>query len=326
MILVTGASGFIGRTLCAELSIRGYPFRGVVRKINPHIAVDKHFEFMQLGNINANTDWSSALKGINCIIHCAALVHLKEENKAGSSISYQSVNVDATYQLAKQAAAAGVKRFVYLSSVKVLGKNSNVLSKKFNFSRTCANSILTNEVFPNPVDGYGISKWKAEQALWDVSSKSKLEVVIIRSPLVYGPGVKGNMERLLRLVQLGIPLPLGGIKNKRSLIAIDNLIDLLIRCIKHNKAVRKTFLVSDGEDLSTTELLFKISVALGRNPRIFSVPLPLLYYTGKYLGKSAEIERLVGSLRVDNSYSCKLLDWKPVVNVEEGIRRMVQKL
>jgi len=320
VILVTGANGFIGRALCAELHNRHYKVRGVVRQLDSN----KDSDILALGDINAYTDWVSVLNGVNSIIHCAARTHVMYETKANSILAYQSVNVDGTYRLAKQAAVAGVRRFVYISSIKVNDESICGSSRRFITSSDNVNADLTNLVSSEPVDAYTASKCEAEQILWDVSAKTGLEVVIVRPPLVYGPGVKGNMARLLSLVRSGIPLPLGAIKNKRSLIGLDNIIDLLIRCVEHPAAKAQTLLVSDGEDLSTPDLLTKMSAALGRSPRLFSVPVPLLCHISRYLGKRAEIDRLVGSLCIDSSYSGKLLDWEPVISVTEGIRRMVQ--
>jgi nucleoside-diphosphate-sugar epimerase len=222
------------------------------------------------------------------------------------------VNVDGSRRLAEQAAAAGVRRLVYLSSIKVNGEQT-VLRAPFLCSDT-----------PAPQDAYGVSKWEAEQALWEVSAKTGLEVVVVRPPLVYGPGVKGNLARLLKLVRLGLPLPFSAVQNKRSLIGLDDLVDLLIRCVDHPAAAGQTFLVSDGEDLSTPDLLRHMAAAMNRSPRLFPVPVSLVRLAGSALGKRAEIDRLVGSLQIDSSHTRQVLGWIPPVSVEEGIRRMVQ--
>lgn len=201
---------------------------------------------------------------------------------------------------------------MYLSSIKVNGERT-ALGVPFSFSDT-----------PAPEDAYGTSKWEAEQALWDISARTGLEVVVVRPPLVYGPGVKGNLARLLKLVRSGLPLPLGAVQNKRSLIGLNNLVDLLIRCVDHPAAAGRTFLVADGEDLSTPDLLRHMAAAMGRSARLVPVPVPLLRLAGSALGKRAEIDRLVGSLQIDSSHTRRVLGWTPPVSVEEGIRRMVQ--
>jgi nucleoside-diphosphate-sugar epimerase len=223
------------------------------------------------------------------------------------------VHVEVTRRLAVQAAASGVRRFVFLSSVKVNGESTDGLPRPFG---------ARNDAKPR--DPYGISKWEAEQALWEVSAKTGLEVVVVRPPLVYGPGVKGNLARLLKLVRSGVPLPLGAVENKRSLIGLDNLVDLLIRCVDHPEAADQTFLVSDGEDLSTPDLIRHMAAAMGRSPRLFPVPVSLLRLAGSALGKRAEIDRLLGSLQIDSSHTRQVLGWTPPVSIKEGIRRMVQ--
>jgi len=273
---------------------------------------DSGIDISGVGEINSRTDWSAALAGVDCMIHCAARAHVMHETESDALAAYRAVNVDGSRQLAAQAAAAGVRRLVYLSSVKVNGEQT-APGAPFSFAGA-----------PAPEDAYGISKWEAEQALWDVSAKTGLEVVVVRPPLVYGPGVKGNLARLLRLARSGLPLPLGAVQNKRSLIGLDNLVDLLIRCVDHPAAAGETFLVSDGEDLSTPDLLRHMAAAMGRSPRLVPVPLPLLRLAGSALGKRAEIDRLVGSLQIDSCHTRQVLGWTPPVSVEEGIRRMVR--
>jgi nucleoside-diphosphate-sugar epimerase len=226
--------------------------------------------------------------------------------------AYEVVNVEGSRRLAEQAAAAGVQRLVYLSSIKVNGEQT-ALGAPFLRSDT-----------PAPQDAYGVSKSEAEQALWEISAKTGLEIVVVRPPLVYGPGVKGNLARLLKLVRLGLPLPLGAVQNMRSLIGRDNLVDLLIRCVDHPEAAGQTFLVSDGEDLSTPDLIRHMATAMGRSARLFPVPVSLLRLAGGALGKRAEIDRLVGSSQIDSSHTRQVLSWAPPVSVQEGIRRMVQ--
>jgi len=225
------------------------------------------------------------------------------------------VNIDGTKRLAEQSVEAGIKRLVFLSSVKVNGESTYQINMKQKFSY---------EDKPNPQDLYAKSKLGAEKALWEISSKTGLEVVVVRLPLVYGNGVKGNLERLIKFVKSRVPLPLSLVKNQRSMIGIDNLVDLLIRCIDHPEASGKTFLASDGEDLSTSKLIKLIGSSMERKANLFPCPIFMLKFLGSVFGRSEEINRLVGSLRIDNSYTKKILNWTPPVSVEEGIRRMVQ--
>ena len=313
MIAVTGAAGFVGAALCGELYSRGFAVRSVVRSLHsaePASGVEQ----IAVSNLDAATDWSSALGDVDCVIHCAARAHVMHETEADALAAYRSVNVDGSRRLAEQAAAAGVRRLVYLSSIKVNGESTDGLPRPF--------GARNDEV--NPEDPYGVSKWEAEQALWAVAASTCLEVVVVRPPLVYGPSVKGNLARLLKLVRLGVPLPFGAVQNQRSLIGLDNLVDLLIRCVDHPAAAGQTLLVSDGEDISTPDLLRYMANALGRSARLLPVSVALLRLVGHALGKQAEIDRLVGSLKIDSGHTRELLNWNPPVSVAEGIRRMVQ--
>ena len=313
MIAVTGAAGLVGAALCGELYSRGFAVRSVVRSLHsakPASGVEQ----IAVSNLDAATDWSSALGGVDCVIHCAARAHVMHETEADALAAYRSVNVDGSRRLAEQAAAAGVRRLVYLSSIKVNGESTDGLPRPF--------GARNDEV--NPEDSYGVSKWEAEQALWAVAASTCLEVVVVRPPLVYGPSVKGNLARLLKLVRLGVPLPFGAVQNQRSLIGLDNLVDLLIRCVDHPAAAGQTLLVSDGEDISTPDLLRYMANALGRSARLLPMSVALLRLVGRALGKQAEIDRLVGSLKIDSRHTRELLDWNPPVSVVEGIRRMVQ--
>ena len=301
----------MGAALCSKLNVSGFEVRGVVRFSNFATSVPLT-EHVAVGNLDAASEWASALAGVSCVIHSAARAHVMHETLGDALAAYRAVNVDGSRRLAEQAAAAGVRRFVYLSSVKVNGEQT-ALGAPFLRSDT-----------PAPQDAYGTSKWEAEQALWEISAKTGLEVVVVRPPLVCGPGVKGNLARLLKLVRLGLPLPLSAVQNKRSLIGLDNLVDLLIRCVDHPEAAGQTFLVSDGEDLSTPDLIRHMSAAMNRSPRLFPLPISLLRLAGSASGKRAEIDRLVGSLQIDSSHTRQVLSWAPPVSVQEGIRRMVQ--
>ena len=319
LVCVTGAAGFVGQALQPLLIGSNRTVRGVIREINsllsnnptPHVAV---------GDINSYTDWSAALTGVDCVIHCAARAHVMYETEGDGLAAYRSVNVQGTRRLAYQAAAAGVRRLVFLSSIGVNGVFTDVLPQPLDGGLP----RFAHDDTANPVESYAISKWEAEQALWEISAETGLEVVVMRPPPVYGPSPKGKLAHLLKLVRSGVPLPLAAVKNKRSLIGLDNLVDILIRCIDHPAAAGQTFLVSDGEDLSTPDLLRHMAAAMGRSARLVPVPVSLLRLTGSALGKRAEIDRLVGSLQIDSSHTRQVLGWTPPVSVQEGIRRMVQ--
>ena len=311
-ILVTGASGFIGNNLCNKLIELNFNVRGAVRTLDS-LTVDYNFNAVTVGEIGANTNWKNALKDIDCIINCAGKAHLI--NKKNNANLYHLINTEGTKNLAEQAVKAGVKRLILLSSVKVNGESTDQI----------ANHKFSHKNLSNPQDPYAISKLEAEKVLWKISLRTGLEVVVVRLPLVYGNGAKGNLARLIKLVKLGIPLPLGMIDNQRSMIGIDNLVDLLIRCIDDPEASGKTFLTSDGEDISTPELIKLIASSMGKKANLFPLPIFILKFLGTIFGKSEEINRLTGSLRIDNSYTKKILNWTPPVSVEEGIRRMVQE-
>ena len=321
-ILITGASGFIGRSLCKTLSTSGRFFRGAVRSIES-ISIDARSNYVSIGDISTKINWKNALANIDCIIHCAGRVHVMNETKKNELEIYRSINVQGTKLLAQEAAKAGVKRLVFLSSIKVMGESTdnnhtNMDAKKKN------NFFFKYNDVPNPGDSYSKSKLEAEKILWEISSITGLEIVVIRIPLVYGYGVKGNLMRLIKLINFGIPLPFSCINNKRSLIGIDNLVDLLIRCCDHPNAKGKTFLASDGKDLSTPDLINYLALFMGQKVRLFPLPIFLLKFLGTIFGKKNEINRLVGSLRLDNYYTRNILNWIPPVSIKEGIRRMVQ--
>ena len=312
MILVTGSTGFLGRALVTAILASGREVKRVVRRSDLVKNAKNSDHSLAVDEIDKFTDWRSALSGVDCVIHCAGLTNITNRAERNILAAYRTVNVDGSRRLAEQAAAVGVRRLVYLSSIKVNGEQT-LLGEPFLFSDT-----------PAPRDAYGTSKWEAEQALWEISAKTGLEIVVVRPPLVYGPGVKGNLARLLKLVRLGLPMPLSTVQNMRSLIGLDNLVDLLVRCVDHPEAAGQTFLVSDGEDLSTPDLIRYMAAAMNRSPRLFPVPVSLLRLASGALGKRAEIDRLVESLQIDSSHTRRVLGWTPPVSVQEGIRRMVQ--
>ncbi len=318
-ILVTGANGFIGQSLCKKLIKKDKLVCGIVRDVS----VTKNtynIEYASAGDINSETNWMHLLSNVDCIIHCAGIAHAMEKKNLVTEKDYISTNVHGTKQLALQAAASGVRRIIFLSSIKVNGDNtSEVILGNNNVNK----NIFTYTDKPAPKGLYGLVKWKAEKELWEVAAKTNLEVNILRLPLVYGKGVKGNLNRLLMLVRSGIPLPFSMIKNQRSMIGLDNLIDLILLCIDHQAAAGKTFLVSDGEDVSTPDLIKHISFSMGRSARLFPLPISLLKIIAKISNRSEEINRLVGSLKVDSLFTRKTLNWSPPVDVLEGIKRMV---
>jgi len=305
-ILVTGASGFVGGQLKTRLAARpSVAVRGAVRaKLE-----GDHSGLIAVGEINGDTDWSEAFLGQHVIVHTAARAHIMDDKAADPLTEFRKVNVAGTLNLARQAAAAGVRRFVFISSVKVNGE------------QTVGGSCFTANDTPAPQDPYGRSKLEAEQGLQQIARETGMEVVIIRPPLVYGPGVKGNFASMIRLVAKGLPLPLGAIHNKRSLVALDNLVDLIIACIDHPAAANQVFLAGDGQDVSTTELLRGVGRAMGKPARLIPVPAGMLMLGASLLGKKAVAQRLLGSLQVDISKARNLLGWEPPLSVEEGLRR-----
>jgi len=321
-ILITGANGFIGNSLYKTLLKAGRSCIGTVRSTNLDSS-NVNIEYIIVDNIEFSTNWKIALKGVDCVIHCAGRAHIMKKIDANEKKIFNSVNVDGTKQLAEQAAESGVKRLVFLSSIKV---NGEVTQDKENYRST---KNLDKKIFryndaPNPKDTYAKSKLDAEKVLWKASNELGLEIVIARLPLVYGFGVKGNLARLIKLVKSGVFLPLNLIQNQRSMIGIDNLVDFLICCADHPKAAGKTFLVSDGEDLSTPKLINYLAISMGRRARLFPFPIFLLKFLSSIFGRREQINRLIGSLRIDNSYTKEILNWTPPISVEEGIRRMVQ--
>ena len=310
-VLVTGASGFIGRALVSAFD-SNITVRITLRKKNIPQLIDVN-DTVFVADINKNTNWLNALGGIEVVVHLAARVHIMDDSVSEPLSEYRKVNFDATLNLAKQAAESGVKRFIYLSSIKVNGEFTKV------------NQPYTEKSKPAPVDPYAISKLEAEYALQTLSEKTGMEIVCIRPPLVYGPGVKANFLNMMKWLNKGIPLPFGAIHNKRSLVALDNLVDLIITCIEHPNAANQVFLAGDGVDLSTTELLKKVSYALGRKPRLIPVPQKLLEFILVILGKRNLSQRLCGSLQVDISKARELLGWVPPVSIEEELDKTAQE-
>jgi UDP-glucose 4-epimerase len=306
LVLVTGANGFVGRGLCDELVSLGILVRAAVRGFG-HFRTD--IERWTWDGSDSQTDCLLALAGVDTVVHLAARVHVMQETTADPLTEFRRVNVQGTLNLAQQAVTADVRRFVFVSSVKVNGES------------TPLGSPFKADDGPAPLDAYGVSKMEAEHGLREIAADTGMEVVIIRPPLVYGPGVKANFRTMMRWLSHGVPLPLGAINNKRSLVALDNLVDLIVTCIDHPAAANQTFLVSDGEDLSTTLLLQRMGQAMGKSARLIPVPPTLLKAGAALVGKPELAQRLCGSLQVDISKTRELLGWEPPISVDEGLRR-----
>lgn len=310
-ILVTGSNGFVATELINTLIEKnGYDVIGAVRRPVVSGVLGK---LAVVGEINSLTDWKPYLSDVEVVIHTAARAHIINETAANPLEAFRRTNVSGTLNLAHQAAIAGVRRFIFLSSIGVNGKYTRFGHK------------ITTDDLPAPHDPYSLSKYEAEQGLRQLAVETGLEVVVIRPPLVYGAHAPGNFGRLLQVLSKRLPLPLGAIHNKRSLVALDNLVDLIITCLDHLAAANQTFLVSDGEDLSTTELLRRMGLALGRPARLIPMPASLLEAGAVALGRREMAQRLCRSLQVDISKTRTLLGWNPPVSVDEGLRRTARK-
>jgi nucleoside-diphosphate-sugar epimerase len=308
-ILVTGANGFVGSAFCRRLYSSGLLVRGAVRdreKLPQHADSEfKGLEWTVLHDRSPEHETRHALQEVSAVVHLAARVHVMSDDAVDPLSEFRRVNCDWTERLARAAAVQGIRRFVYLSSIKVNGESN---ARPF-----------TEQDLPNPQDPYGISKWEAEQALARVSSQTGLEIVVIRSPLVYGAGVGGNVLQLLRIIRRGVPLPLASVDNRRSLIYLGNLVDALACCVKDVRVAGQTYLVSDGEDLSTPELIRRLAKALGLPARVWPIPLSVIRWIGLVAAKQAMIDRLGGSLQIDSSKIRQELDWKPPYSVDQGL-------
>lgn len=298
-ILLTGAGGFVGRCLSQQLAERGHPLRAATTRLGA----------------SGGEAWARELGGCDAVLHLAARVHVMDERASDPLAAFREVNTAGTLALARQAAAAGVRRFVFVSSIKVNGE------------QTAPGRAFRHDDRPAPQDAYGRSKYEAEDGLRALSRATGMELVIVRPPLVHGPGVKANFAALMRAVQRGLPLPLGAVTgNRRSLVGLDNLVDLLITCVEHPGAAGQTFLASDGEDLSTTELLRRIGQALGRPALLLPVPPALLQAGATLLGRREVAQRLLGNLQLDITHTRTTLGWTPPISVDEGLRRAATAL
>lgn len=308
-ILLTGASGFVGRAVCDRLLAAEHSVTALVRDVNA--SLDERVPLIQNDDLTEGAAVCFQQKR-DLVIHCAARVHVMDDSATDPLSEFRRVNVDGTLALARQAAHAGAKRFIFISSIKVNGEGTPI------------GSLYTAFDKPDPQDPYGISKFEAEESLKALAVETGMEVVIIRPVLVYGPGVKANFRSMMSWMARGVPLPLGAIHNKRSMVALDNLVDLIATCIDHPAAANQTFLVSDGEDLSTTELLKRTARALDKPARLIPVPAGLLEVSAGALGKGAVAQRLCGSLQVDIRHTCETLDWKPPVSVDEALKKTAE--
>lgn len=307
-VLLTGATGFVGRAIAAKLSAeQRFMVCGSVR--GAHGEFPHNLRVVKVGEIDGSTRWDAALAGNEIVVHTAARVHVMKDSVTDPLSEYCRVNVAGSLNLARQAIAAGVKRFIFLSSIKVNGEG------------TLPGSFYTADDPPQPVDPYGTSKAEAEQELRSLTANSSMELVIIRPPLVYGPGVKANFLSMMRWLWQGIPMPFSLTTNKRSFVALDNLVDLIVTCMESPAAVNQTFLVSDGDDLSTSELLRAMGEALGKPARLFPLPIWLLTTLARAIGKPAIAQRLFESLQVDISKTCTALDWSPPVSVNAALKK-----
>lgn len=309
-ILLTGASGFVGSAVRDELHSQGVHELSLVVRNPVHHLVSENIYVVT--SIDDATVWNEIVSGFDVVIHCAGRAHIMDDKVVSPLEEFRKTNVGGTLALARDAAAAGVKRFVFISSVKVNGESTQ-LGKPF-----------SEKVHSCPTDPYGLSKWEAEKGLHKIGKETGMEVVIIRPVLVYGPGVKANFLSMIQWVKKRIPLPLGGINNMRSYISIENLVDIIIKCIDHPAAANEVFLAADGEDLSTSELLRRIGKALGKPPRLIPVPASMLVLACSLLGKRAVAQRLCGFLQVDISKARNLLEWVPPVTVDQGLCKAVK--
>ena len=307
LILITGATGFVGTALCDALSKQGFRIRRAVRAGRQASLAN----VSPIGDISKEADWRQALQEVSVVIHLAARTHVLDDRSADPLAEYRNVNVQGTTALAQRAAASGARRLVFLSSIKVNGESTRT-------------TPFSENDTPAPEDAYGLSKLEAEQALGEIAKTTGLETVILRPPLVYGPQVKGNFLRMLGAIARGLPMPLASIDNQRSLIYVGNLVDAIMTCIDAPAAAGKTYLVSDGEDISTPALIGKLAHAMGKSPRLLPCPPALLTLGASMLGRQAAAARLTGSLQIDSARIRRELGWQPRYTLDEGLGATAQ--
>ena len=312
MILVTGATGFVGRALASELVANGSQVKALVRKVSTYLPVEIEQVVVDLGGIEGEGSMKATFSGVDVVVHAAARVHIMQDRSANPLAEFRKFNRDVALALAALAADEGVKRFVFLSSIGVNGNNSVM--------------PFSEKDTPNPQEPYAISKYEAEQGLLVLAKKTGMQVVIIRPPLVYGPNAPGNFGTLVNWLRRAVPLPLGAINNKRSFVALDNLVSFIALCADRTrspKAANQVFLISDGEDVSTTQLLRKVADALGKKRWQLPVPVGLMSFAARLIGKGDVANRLFGSLPVDSSKARDLLGWQPVITMDEQLNKTV---
>lgn len=307
-VLVTGVSGFVGSHICERLEIDGTSISPVYRKGTGV----KHSRRFTVNGIDGSTNWAGAFEDIKVVVHSAARVHVMDDVAGDPLAAFRAINTEGTINLAYQASKAGIKRFIFISSIKVNGEQT-----------IAGSSFKPNDSY-TPSDPYGLSKYEAEVGLRKIARETGMEVVIIRPPLIYGPGVKGNFVSMMKWLNKGVPLPLGAIHNNRSLVFLDNLVDLIVTCIDHPNAANETFLVSDDDDISTTTLLTKLAVSLNAPKRLLAIPAAWLIFFAKLLGKQDIAQRLIGSLQLDITKTKSTLNWIPPFTVDEGLRKTAQ--
>ncbi|MFA0237736.1 UDP-glucose 4-epimerase family protein [Vibrio sp. 10N.222.55.C7] len=305
-ILVTGSTGFVGSRVVELARERDWNVTSVVRK-----QIEPLTNSLVIPSIDGSTDWSGAFEGVDCVVHCAARVHQMNESELDAQAAYREINTLGTLNLAKQAVEAGAKRFVFVSSIKVNGEFTE------------PGSPFQPDLSNIPQDPYGLSKYEAEVELNQLSKETGLEVVIIRPPLVYGPGVKANFLSMMRMIDKGIPLPFGAIKNQRSLVYLENLCSLILTCCQHPSAPGHTFLASDNHDVSTTQLMQTIALSMNKTPRLLPIPMSWIQLVASVLKKQHIAQRICGSLQVETRLTKEILGWVPPVTFEEGIKKTV---
>ncbi len=318
-LLVTGATGFVGRSFVrAAAKCPALTVTAATRTSQPiDLPLTEQFE---IGEIGATTDWRAALVGVDVVVHLAGRAHVMRETATDPLQSFREVNVEGSLSLARAAISAGVKRMIFVSSVKVNGEGTRLGMPSAAHRAYCE----TDE--PAPEDAYGISKHEAELGLREIAATTGLEIVIIRPPLVYGAGVKANMRALMKIVAKGLPLPLASVMNRRSLIYVQNLADFILICVTAEAAANETFLISDGTDLSTPDLIRKMAISMDRRARLFAMPVSLLWAGARLLGKQAQFQKLLGTLEVNSTKSRSLLGWDPPVSVDEALKQTMMPL